>query len=146
MFTITLTETDVRTYTTKGRAQRAADGFAKTRGVKVTVVDSAGNVAHVATPVKGRRFKPGERVETPSFPAPAFTDWVISYTRKKIQAAVYQSEVHEGVLVHDGRTGGVEWCANTTVSRLLVKAMRQGAVIEQGKRPAILTQPAEQAA
>lgn len=146
MFTIELNENETREYTSKGRAVRAANGFAKTREITIQVVDPEGMIAHVATPVVDRRFNPGERVVTPSFPAPYLRGWVPAYLRAKITTVVYRSDVHDGLLVLDGRTGGIEHVANTTVARELTNTMGQGARIAEGKRPAVLDQAADQAA
>lgn len=78
---------------------------------------------------QGQHFVPWTRLETPKFSAPEVSGFYPAYTRKRIEAVVYRAydaDAELPWLVRDGRTGGIRLCANTTESRKLLTAMRQG--------------------
>jgi hypothetical protein len=77
----------------------------------------------------GVHFVPWSRLETPKFTAPEIAGFYPAYTRKRIEAVVYRAydnEAEQPWLVRDGRTGGTRLCANTTESRKLLTAMKNG--------------------
>lgn len=121
-------------------ATAKADALALEFGGEFEVTDNeSGTVAHLTSPAaiakltEGRHFTPWTRLETPKFAAPEVPGFYPAYTRKRIEAVVYRSYDDEAELpwlVRDGRTGGVQLCANTTESRKLLTAMKQGRLLE----------------
>lgn len=81
---------------------------------------------------EGVAFVPWTRLETPKFAAPEIEGFYPAYTRKRIEAVVYRAydtEADQPWLVRDGRTGGTRLCANTTESRKLLTAMKNGLML-----------------
>ena len=81
---------------------------------------------------EGVHFVPWSRLETPRFAAPDIEGFYPAYTRKRIEAVVYRAYDNEAEmpwLVRDGRTGGTRLCANTTESRQLLTAMKNGLML-----------------
>lgn len=143
MFKITITTeagTKVKEYTRLHDAKAYADKQAKDRSLEVEVLNTeTSTVAYLTSPRaiakrdEGTHFVPFTRLETPSFAAPEIEGFYPAYTRKRIQATVYRAhdaEAEAKWLVHDGRNGGRRLCANTTESRKLMTAMRQGLLLE----------------
>ena len=82
---------------------------------------------------EGVHFVPWSRLETPKFTAPDIDGYYPAYTRKRIEAVVYRAydkDADQPWLVWDGRTGGRRLCANTTESRHLLTAMKNGLLLE----------------
>jgi hypothetical protein len=81
---------------------------------------------------EGVHFVPWTRLEVPKFSAPEIAGFYPAYTRKRIEAVVYRAVDEDAELpwlVRDGRTGGTQLCANTTESRKLLTAMRNGRML-----------------
>lgn len=123
-FKIKLADEDTREYASAGRAKHSAQRLADSRQIEVEVIELRevdGEVkelvAHVATYVHGRNFKPFERIENPKHPAPSVKGFMPAYTRKGPQATVYRGvERGAGWLIHDGRTGGWTLVKNTKIA------------------------------
>lgn len=102
--------------------------FAVTEGESKTVAYLTSPRA-IAKRDEGTHFVPWSRLETPKFSAPEIAGFYPAYTRKRIEAVVYRAydaDAELPWLVRDGRTGNTQLCANTTESRKLLTAMRQG--------------------
>ena len=132
-YTIALPDAQPKSYKQLSAATEFASKFAQENGVELEVVHAETSaVAFVATPVVGRLFHPWERVETPKHAAPHFEGWRPAYTRKRIEATVYRSYDEENELpwrVFDGRTKNFRDVANTTESRHLLTAMKNGLML-----------------
>lgn len=130
---IALPDSQPKTYERLDAAIKFANDSAAKLQVELEVVDvESETVMHVATYVAGRYFHPWERVETPKFSAPHFQGWRPAYTRKRIEATVYRSYDAENMLpwrVFDGRTKNFRDVANTTESRKLLTAMKNGLML-----------------
>lgn len=121
-------------------AKAKADRLATTLGGELEVVNTeTKEVAYltsqrvIAKRDEGRHFVPWTRLETPTFSAPDIEGFYPAYTRKRIQAIVYRAydaDAELPWLVRDGRTGGTRLVPNTTASRKLLTAMRQGLLLE----------------
>lgn len=123
-------------YSRLDAATKKADALALEFSIEIEVTDTeTGTVAYLTSPRaiakrdEGRHFVPWTRLETPKFSAPDIEGFYPAYTRKRIEAVVYRAyddEAAEKWLVRDGRTGGTRLCKNTTESRLLLTAMKNG--------------------
>lgn len=126
-------------YGRKHDATAQADRLAQENGWEVEVTAAAEDGTHtvvyltspraIAKREEGAHFVPWTRLETPAFDAPEIEGFYPAYTRKRIQAVVYRAydaEAEQPWLVRDGRTGGTRLCANTTESRHLLTAMKEG--------------------
>ena len=143
MYTITTTaQLPANTRTAYGRLHDAtaqADRLAAEFGAEFEVTHSeTETVAYLTSPRaiakrdEGKHFVPWTRLETPKFTAPDIEGFYPAYTRKRIEAVVYRAYDNEAEmpwLVRDGRTGGTRLCANTTESRHLLTAMKQGLML-----------------
>lgn len=135
-YTVKLTDGQTKAYQQLTAATQFADRFALENTVEVEIVhDETDTVAYVtsaraiAKRDEGVNFVPWTRLETPKFSAPDIAGYYPAYTRKRIEAVVYRAYDQEAEmpwLVRDGRTGGTRLCANTTESRQLLTAMKNG--------------------
>jgi hypothetical protein len=135
MFTITVAD-QTKTYNRIADAQRFADKKASELALEVKVLHAeTGAVAYATSPrailnrEEGVHFVPFTRVETPKHVAPEFEGFMPAYTRKRIAATVYRGQEKGAWLVFDGRTGGKRVVSNTTESRLLLTAMKNGQML-----------------
>jgi hypothetical protein len=120
-------------------ATAKADSLATQFGAEFEVTHTeTATVAYLTSPRAilkrdaGVHFVPWSRLETPKFGAPDIEGFYPAYTRKRIQAVVYRAydnDAEQPWLVRDGRTGGTRLCANTTESRKLLTAMKQGLML-----------------
>jgi hypothetical protein len=123
-------------YSRLNDATAKADALAHAHQGEFEVVHSeTGTVAYlssaraIAKRDLGVWFVPWTRLETPKFSAPEIAGFYPAYTRKRIEAVVYRAYDDEAELpwmVRDGRTGGTRLCKNTTESRKLLTAMKNG--------------------
>lgn len=136
---VQLPENERVTYTRLHDATSKADALAQQYHGEFEVKHSeTGTVAYLTSPRailkrdEGVHFAPWTRLETPKFSAPDIPGFYVAYTRKRIEAAVYRAydpEAELPWLVRDGRTGGTQLCANTTESRKLLTAMKNGKLL-----------------
>ena len=131
-YVITLPGGKTKSYTRLHDATAKANKVAETDHVELDVVlvsDETESIVYVATPVKGRRFNPFERVETPKHVAPYFEGFRPAYSRKRIQATVYRALDHSGWRVYDGRTGNFLDVKTSKEACTLTREMGQGRVL-----------------
>lgn len=127
---------EVKTYSRLNDATKFADKVAADQGIEVKVLHAETEAVAYVTSVRaianreqGVHFVPWTRVETPKHVAPEFAGFVPAYTRKRIEATVYRGQEKGSWRVFDGRTGAYRDVANTTESRLLLTAMKQGLML-----------------
>jgi hypothetical protein len=135
MYAITIND-NTKTYARIGDATKFADKVALEQGIEVKVLHAETEaVAYVTSPRgilkrdEGIWFVPFTRVETPKHVAPEFEGFVPAYTRKRIEATVYRGQERGSWRVFDGRTGNFKDVANTTESRHLLTAMKEGQLL-----------------
>lgn len=130
MYDITTPDQKTKNYARLADATKFADKFSLENGVEIDVIHAeTGAVAYVATPVRDRLFHPWERVETPKHIAPHFEGFRPAYTRRRIEATVYRNLNERSWRVYDGRTQKYKDVANTTESRHLLTAMKNGLLL-----------------
>lgn len=144
---IALPGNESKTYQRLDAAKKFADDKALELSVELQVVDAESKAVMYLTSPKaiakrdlGTHFTPFTRLETPGFTAPEITGFYPAYTRKRIEAVVYRAydtEAEMGWLVYDGREGakGTKLCENTTVSRKLLTAMKNGKMLVERDVP-----------
>lgn len=115
-------------FATIGEAVELADKLAADERREVKVVHRATDcIAHTATWVaKGTHFSPWTRVEDAKFSTPDMSNYVLAYTRSRIQTGVYRHINAEGWLVVNNMTGDTVECENTWEARQVTNAMRAG--------------------
>jgi hypothetical protein len=139
MYSITIADRQPKTYARLEKATEFADAQATELGIEVEVIHVETEAVAYLTSTRailkrdvGAHFHPWTRLETPKFSAPHFEGWYPAYTRKRIEATVYRSHDDENEKpwrVHDGRTGRFLDVANTTESRKLLTAMKNGRML-----------------
>ena len=109
-------------------AAEYADKLAADERREVKVVHRATDcIAHTATWVPaGQHFSPWTRVEDAKFSTPDMSNYVLAYTRSRIQTGVYRHVDAQDWLVVNNMTGDTVRCANTWEARQVTNAMRAG--------------------
>jgi hypothetical protein len=136
MFNVQISADEVKSYTRLPDATKLADKLASEQGAEIKVIHQETEaVVYVTSPkaqakaATGEYFTPWTRVETPKHVAPEFEGFVPAYTRRRIEATVYRGQEKGSWRVFDGRTGKFKDVANTTESRLLLTAMKNGLML-----------------
>ena len=109
-------------------AVEAADQLAADERREVKVIHRATEcIVHTATWVpKDQHFSPWTRVEDPTFETPDMSEYVLAYTRKRIQTGVYRHIDAQGWLVVNNKSGETVKCSNTWEARQVTNAMGAG--------------------
>jgi hypothetical protein len=135
MYEITIAD-QTKTYARLNDATKFADKQAEELGAEVKVLHTETEAVVYATSPRaiinreqGVHFVPWTRVETPKHVAPEIAGFIPAYTRKRIQATVYRGQERGQWIVFDGRTGNYQVVGNTTESRLLLTAMKNGRML-----------------
>lgn len=135
MYTITAGD-QTKTYARLQDATKYADKQATELGIEVKVVHQETEAVVYATSQRairnketGEHFVPWTRLENPKHVAPEFEGFVPAYTRRRIEATVYRGQEKGQWRVFDGRTGKFQDVANTTESRHLLTAMKNGLML-----------------
>jgi hypothetical protein len=135
MFEITVAD-QTKTYARLSDATKYADKQAADLGVEVKVTHQETEAVVYATSPRallnretGAHFVPWTRVENPKHVAPEFEGFIPAYTRRRIEATVYRGQEKGSWRVFDGRTGKYQDVANTTASRHLLTAMKNGLML-----------------
>jgi len=136
MYNVQIDADKVKSYTRLNDATTLADKLASEQGGEFKVVhEETEAVVYVTSPKAlrnketGEHFTPWTRVETPKHVAPEFAGFVPAYTRRRIGATVYRGQEKGSWRVFDGRTGRYQDVANTTESRHLLTAMKNGLML-----------------
>ena len=129
-YVLTLPGGQIKQYTRLHDATARADKVAETEMVELDVVsDEEGTVVYVATPVRGTRFRPWGRVETPRDGAPYFEGFRPAYSRRRIKTTVYRALDKSGWRVYDGRTGKFRDVKGTKEASMLTARMGKGELL-----------------
>ena len=111
-----------------GEAIDYADAQALELHTEVKVVHRATEcIVHTATWVPAEQhFTPWTRVENAKFETRDMSDYVLAYTRKRIETGVYRHINAEGWLIINNVTGDTVKVANTWEARMVTNAMGAG--------------------